>query len=294
MYEYECISNSESGRNPIKLGVTDENGIIGIYISRDYIECFIGELTGRISERYRTELVDETKETLCDKLKHSADELINTKKNILGIGVSVIGPLDSENGIILNPPNFYGIENLNIKAFLQEQYRLPVYVDNDMNTSALAEKYWGYAANISDYIYIGASNGIGAGIVNDFRLTSAVGEIGHISVDLNGPRCHCGNVGCLEMYASVKENCSEKEAQEKCMYLSQGIITLMNIMNPKKIFLGHRIPLLGENVPEKIKEYISDKYIYRSLNDVEIQYSMFGQDSPVYGAIAVFIENNMF
>ena len=45
---------------------------------------------------------------------------------------------------------------------------------------------------------------------------------------------------------------------------------------------------------EKIKAYISDKYIYRSLNDVEIQYSMFGQDSPVYGAIAVFIEKNMF
>lgn len=287
--------NHQVGRNPIMLTAEKNNYIIGIYLNRDYVEVFAGDIRGNIADNIRTKLSDETEKSINEKISRSVDALLKKYKRVHGIGISVIGPIDSERGIILNPPNFFGIENYNIKEYLCGRYSLPVYADNDMNTSAVAEKYWGYASGISDFIYLGASNGIGSGIVMNGRLCKrAPGEIGHVSVDINGPECRCGNRGCLEMYASIGEDFSGENSEQICAYLAEGSLTLINLFNPEAIYLGHRIPLLGENVPDIIKERISGRYITYFNNDVDISFSKFGQNSPVYGAVAIFIERHIF
>lgn len=288
-------NNHQVGRNPIMLTAKNDNYIIGIYLNRDYIEVLAGDICGSISDNIRTNLSAETEESINEKISRSVDALLKKYKRVHGIGVSAIGPVDSENGIILNPPNFFDIENYNIKEYLCGRYSLPVYVDNDMNTSAVAEKYWGYASDVSDFIYLGASNGIGAGIVMNGKLCKrAAGEIGHVSVNINGPKCRCGNRGCLEMYASIGKDFSGENPGQICAYLAEGSVTLMNLFNPEAIYLGHRIPLLGENAPNIIKNHISGTYITRFNNKVKIRFSKFGQNSPVYGAIAIFIERHIF
>ena len=223
------------------------------------------------------------------------DVLIKKYRHVLGIGISAIGPIDCENGVILNPPNFFDIKNYGIRDYLSKKYNLPVYMDNDMNTSAIAEKYWGYAKDVSDYVYLGASNGIGAGVVMGGKLTkNAIGEIGHVSVNINGEKCRCGNRGCLEMYASIEKNYDGKNSDEKCAFLASGAVTLMNLFNPEAIFLGHRIPMLGKNAPEKIKKYMADTYLTASTNDVKILFSKFEKNTPIYGAVAIFIERHTF
>lgn len=289
----EVVRNNV-GRSSSLLTPHTQNTIIGIYINRDCVEILAGNLCSEIYETITTSLKNETATTLCRKIKSGIDVLIKKYSGVCGIGISVIGPVNSDKGIILNPPNFFDIKNLNIKEFLEEAFGLPVYVDTDMNTSAIAEKYWGYAKDIPDYIYLGAASGLGAGIVNNYKLINAIGEIGHISVDLNGPKCHCGNVGCLEMYASIPDSLSPDETETKCTYLAHGIVTLINLFNPDTVFLGHRIPLIGDDAPQKIKSLICDKYISRSLNDVKICFSKFGMHSPEYGALAVFIEKHTF
>ena len=283
------------GRNPIILSAKRDNHIIGIYLNRDYVNVCMGNICGEILEEIRTPLCDETKNSISEKICASIDMLIKKHRHVLGIGISAIGPVDSESGVILNPPNFFDITNYNIKEFLSKKYNLPVYIDNDMNTSAIAEKYWGLADNVSDYVYLGASNGIGAGIVMGGKLTkNAIGEIGHVSININGEKCRCGNRGCLEMYASIEKDYDGKNSDEKCAHLASGAITLMNLFNPEAIFLGHRIPMLGDDAPQKIKEYMSGKYLTASTNDVQISFSKFMKNTPIYGAVAIFIERHTF
>ena len=292
--ESDEFDNQNVGRNPIMLCINPAKTVIGVYLNRDYAEIFAGDMSGNIYDDTRTYLRDETTDSINKKISSCIDKLLKKYKNVLGIGISAIGPLDSENGIILDPPNFVGIKNYCIKEFLQNEYDLPVYVENDMNTSAIAEKYWGFAGDIPDYIYLGATNGIGAGIVMGGHLSRTIGEIGHVSIDINGAKCRCGNNGCLEMYASIPHNIDPESHEEKCRYLAHGVITLINLFDPGTIFLGHRIPLLGEDAPDKIKRYIKNRYISKSSNDVEIKFSKFGRRSPKYGAVAIFVERHIF
>ena len=293
--ENMSYSNSDVGRNPIILSPKAGNHIIGLYISRDFIEVFVGDISGRIYDNVKRKLTTGTVSTLLNKIYSTIDEVMGKYKKVLDIGVSSIGPVDSKEGIILKPANFFGIQNLEIKKLLEDKYNLPVFVDDDMNTSALAEKYWGeFSGDISDYIYVGAARGMGAGVVTGGKLNNCICEIAHVSIDVNGKKCFCGNRGCLEMYTTIPHNFDGSTSDEICRYISYGIITLMNIFNPQTIFLGHRIPLLGEDAPHKIKSFIADKYMARTYNDVDIRFSKFGQESMKYGAIANFIENYEF
>ena len=85
-----------------------------------------------------------------------------------------------------------------------------------MNASALAEKLYGNGRNISDFVYIGVTNGIGSGIISNDNLFAGEmgfsGEIGHTTINYEGPKCACGNTGCLELYASIPE--IEKQAND--------------------------------------------------------------------------------
>ena len=225
----------------------------------------------------------------------SVDALMEKYGEAIGIGISSIGPVDVKTGTILNPPNFFGITDFAIKKCLADRYGIPVYVDNDMNTSAIAEKYWGNADGISNYVYLGASKGIGAGVITEGKIReNIIAEIGHVSVNLDGEKCHCGNRGCLEMYCSIEKDYNPGDADEKCRYLAMGAVSLMNMFNPEAIFLGHRIPKLGEDAPDKIKKIMEGKYITYNTNDVKVSFSKFGKDAPVYGAIAVFVEHYKF
>lgn len=293
--EESILHRASVGRNPASLTPSGEVNIIGIYLSRDYVNVFMGNLCGKITEECRTFFYDETKESITEKIFSSVDALMEKYGEAIGIGISSIGPVDVKTGTILNPPNFFGITDFAIKKCLADRYGIPVYVDNDMNTSAIAEKYWGNAGGISNYVYLGASKGIGAGVVTDGKIReNIIGEIGHVSVDLNGKKCHCGNSGCLEMYCSIEKDYNREDADEKCHYLAMGGVTLMNMFNPEAIFLGHRIPMLGDDAPEKIKKIMGGRYITHKTNDVKVCFSKFGRNAPVYGAIAVFIEHYEF
>lgn len=293
--EKDVFANSDVGRNPTLLAPKQDNHIIGLYISRDFVECFVGDISGKIHNNIKKQLSTGTVDMLRGKITDAIDEIIKIYPDAIGIGISSIGPVNSKDGIILNPSNFFGIKDFEIKKILEEKYNLPVFADDDMNTSALAEKYWGdFSEDISDYAYVGAARGIGAGIVSGGKLNDCICEIAHISIDVNGKKCFCGNRGCLERYTTIPHNFDGSSSDEICKFLSYGIITIMNMFNPQVIFLGHRIPLLGEDAPEKIKNYVKDKYLSRPYNDVEIRFSKFGSESMKYGAIANFIENYEF
>lgn len=280
-----------SGRHPVGLEIAKGSvQIIGIYLSRKQICAIRADISGNILSEHNIELENENEQTLCQKLILAASKV--SDKKVCAICVSAIGPLDSRCGVILNPPNFFGIKNLDLCAVFKE-FGLPVYLENDTKTSALAEKYFGKAKKIKNFIYLGIASGIGAGIVENDRLflgnNGFAGEIGHTTIDENGPVCDCGNKGCLELYLSSPEAYT-KEAEK---HLASGLVTLINLFDPSCIYLGHDSEKYGKDICESLYENINKRFVSREYKEVKIEFSKFGKNAPLYGAIALFV-NKMY
>ena len=94
-----------------------------------------------------------------------------------------------------------------MRELIEEAVGLPVFIDDDAKTSALGEAWFGAGRDVDSLVYLSIGTGIGAGVIVDGRLyrgtRELAGEIGHMTLDIDGPRCECSNVGCLEVLASV-------------------------------------------------------------------------------------------
>jgi len=126
--------------------------------------------------------------------------------NLAAVAVAVPGPVDPCNGVVYRPPNLPGWGDVNLKSILEQELTVPVFVGNDANLAALAEHKFGAGRGASQLVYVTMSTGVGGGIVSNGELLlgswGGAAEIGHMTIDLNGPRCSCGNFGCLEAMAS--------------------------------------------------------------------------------------------
>jgi glucokinase len=123
-----------------------------------------------------------------------------------GIGIGCSGPLDTERGVVRNPFTLPTWDGLELMAPLQARFSVPVALLNDCDAAALGEAWRGAGQGLARVVYVTIGTGIGAGIVIDGRLLEApggvAGEIGHATIEINGPPCYCGSTGCLEMLAS--------------------------------------------------------------------------------------------
>jgi glucokinase len=122
------------------------------------------------------------------------------------VAVAVPGPVDPWKGVVYRPPNLAGWGDVPLKSILEAELAVPVHLGNDANVAALAEHQFGAGRGLSHLVYLTVSTGIGGGVVEAGRpllgAWGGAGEIGHMTIDVNGPRCGCGNHGCLESMAS--------------------------------------------------------------------------------------------
>ena len=122
------------------------------------------------------------------------------------VSMGVPGPYDPRTGVVIEPPNLPGWNHVPIRDIMHSRLGVPVFVGNDANVAALGEHRFGAGIGVDHMIYITVSTGIGGGIISEGRLLlgaeGGAGEVGHMSIDMHGPPCSCGNVGCLEALAS--------------------------------------------------------------------------------------------
>lgn len=207
------VGNGESsgGRRPMLLEL-DGNSYycIGIHMKKNEIIAAIVNLDGTIKYQTSSQLKEEkNKEDVLEVLKLCISKVIQESKLnrevFLGIGIGVHGIVEAESGISVYAPK-YNWRNVNIKEIIEKEFEIPVFINNDVNTMALGEKWFGAAKKADNFIVIHIGNGIGSAIVIDKKLYSginnAAGEIGHINILNNGPKCVCGNYGCLDAVAS--------------------------------------------------------------------------------------------
>lgn len=183
--------------------------IVGIDIGGTKIATAIADTTGRLIAtcRIATE-VEQGPERIIGRIVDSVHQLLRDSgaAQAAAIGVGCGGPLDPDAGVILSPPNLPGWDAVPLKRILEDEFGVETYVDNDANAAALGEHLFGAGVGARTMIYVTVSTGIGGGIIVDGHLLHGVrasaGEIGHQTVIVDGPRCNCGNRGCLEALAS--------------------------------------------------------------------------------------------
>ena len=132
--------------------------------------------------------------------------LASTEDTPVGIGITMPGPIDPDSGVLYNPPNLPGWDRFSLKPVFEREFRMDVSLGNDANLAGLAEHRFGAGVGHRNILYLTVSTGVGGAVIIDNRLYTGhngfAGELGHITIDRNGPVDNCGNVGCLEVMAS--------------------------------------------------------------------------------------------
>lgn len=330
--EVGLIAGSRGRRSIAIEFVSEKYIIIGIRFTRKHFWLGAFDLQGKTlyKECFRPglqndqDLLLETVEEQISKVRTRFPESI-----VLGIGVALPGPfMKSENKIALLT-EAVGAEEFDIVKRLQEKTGVRIYAEHDANAAAMAE--WSetlhYDPSVS-LMCIMMGQGIGSGIIEKGNLiTGAVGtagEIGHMSIQYDGPLCECGNRGCLELYCStisvqrkVKELlpeypqtvCAENSTiteiinaykegdvlarrivNDAARYLGFGIANLVNIINPGKIIIGDELSKAGEDFLTVVRETVKERVIPEIYNKMDIDLSEL-ENSALRGTYRIVLKN---
>lgn len=127
-------------------------------------------------------------------------------ESIAGIGLGIPGPLSADLHCLSSPSHMPGWDNIDIWESLQEAFHKPLCIDNDANIGALSESRCGAGRGSAGMAYVKIGTGIGNGLIINGRIyrghQGCTGELGHLTIDEDGPMCACGNRGCLETLAA--------------------------------------------------------------------------------------------
>jgi glucokinase len=155
---------------------------------------------------------DQGPEHVIQQIAKGIHRLLDSSGNMhgdfIGIGIGAPGTVDLNGGTVKYPPNFPNWGVVMLGDEINKIFNLRVEVDNDANAAAVGEAKFGAAVGDPDFIMITLGTGVGGGIIMNGKIfrgtTGGAGELGHISIDYDGPRCNCGNYGCIEAYVGQK------------------------------------------------------------------------------------------
>lgn len=259
---------------------------------------------------------------------------VNVRNGLAGVGIAIAGLVDSPHGLLVTSPHLPGWTEVPIAREIEAALRTRIFVINDAKAAALGEQRFGAGQGVRDQIYMTVSTGIGGGIIIGGRLYTgyggAAGEIGHMVIDVSGPRCDCGNNGCLESLASgsaIARDMKEKLASGASSlvsdmgvdpqdldaqvvsaaaeqgdalarevihragtYLGVGLANLVNIFNPELIIVGGGAAKIGSRFLDPAVSEMKRRAFARPAAQVKIVRAQLGDNSGVLGAGAFVLQ----
>ena len=318
---------SSGGRRPVMLLFNKVAGYtIGIDLGVNYILGVLTNLNGEICEERFVKFTDLTYQEILKKLYYMIDYLTakapSSPYGIVGIGVGVPGVVDKQGNILLAPN--LGWKNINLHDALKNKYETPVIIENEANAGAYGEKIFGAGVNDQDIIYISAGIGIGVGLILNGSLYQGQhgfsGELGHMTIKVDGEKCRCGNNGCWELYASEQALINQAEQlglslpasreyslEHLCKlaeqgdedtlklfnqigeYLGVGINNIVNTFNPELVIIGNRMAKTREWIETALNEKVKRQSLSFQQNDLRITFSKLSTYSTALGVAAFSI-----
>lgn len=304
------------GGTSVKLGLVTDKG--KILASDNYEVAF---------DNYKTPIFETVKKSIERFLK---DNSIN-KNELMGIGVSATGQVNSNTGIIVGVGgNIKNWCNTEIKKELEEIYNLKTTVINDANSMVIGEQWIGKAKNYKNIMGITIGTGVGGGIIVNSNVLlgniGIAGELGHFSINSNGKVCTCGNIGCYEQYASmtaliknVKEkysdignlSISKEEINGKYIFdelekgnkelesvvinwiedIGKGLVSLTHIFNPEIIIIGGAVSKQEKLFIKPVRNYVLSHVMQKFGENLKVEAAELENSAGLVGAVYYNINN---
>lgn len=314
---------SSGGRRPVMLVFNKKAGYsVGIDVGVDYINGILTDLEGTIvlDQHHHLECnsPEITKDILIEMIHHFIANMPQSPYGLIGIGICVPGLIDKNQKIVFAPNSNW--RDIDLKSFIQKKFNVPVFIENEANAGAYGEKVFGAAKNHDNMIYVSIGTGIGIGVIINNDLYRGVGgfsgEMGHMTIDFNGPKCSCGNRGCWELYASEKALIKSLKTKEKKVstqdiidlahlndigtlhalqnfgfYLGIGLTNILNTFNPQAIILRNSIIESHPMVLHSIKSEVSSRVYSHLDNSYELLPSFLGKNAPALGMSSIVIDH---
>ncbi len=327
------LMEGEKGRRSI--GITLDGmkyRVVAVRLARQHFTIGLYDISGdrQFCKKVAIDFMDGSLHAM-RLIKKEIRSLMEREDNVVSIGVALPGPYLKTENRIAQISDFPGWKNVDIAGELKQEFDVPVYVEHDGKASALAEWWYdGYAISDTVLLNILAGQGIGAGIIENGKLYQGghgcAGELGHTSIFYDGPKCECGNRGCLDLYCSsivllrniqdglenypeselnnceiTKDNVTKaikngdmlatKEVQKMGKYLSYGIVNAINTYDPNIIVIGDELSVIGGNILlETVKEQVKKRVLPSIFENLEIKLSSL--DDPILkGAMTVAVNN---
>lgn len=329
---------SRGGRRPVLLRLNHRAGyVVGLKLMEETITSAVTDLDARVLHYQVTPLPaddDHSLEKMLPRLIAAVEDTIAASnvdaQRVLGIGMGMAGVVDGETGVCRYSP-FFEWRDVQIAEPIAQHFDLPVYVENDVNTLTIAEKWFGYGSDVSHFVVVTVGRGVGAGLVVNNQIyrgtAGGAGEVGHIPLVVDGPRCGCGKRGCLEALTSdpavvrraLEGIADAKETQLTCVapdeltlahvtaaaeagdifaqalladaghWLGVGIATLVNLLNPQLVIVGGEGVQAGKWRLDPMREAFED-HIFDGLGrGIEIIVEPSGDEVWARGAACVVL-----
>lgn len=257
-------------------------------------------------------------------------------RQVIAIGIGVPGPVDFASGQLVEPPLMPQWDSYSIRDDLRADYDAPVWVDNDVNLMALGE-LWRLKRQLPNFLVIKVGTGIGCGVVCHGEVyrgaNGSAGDVGHICVDPDGPRCHCGNLGCVETMAAgpaIAREATEAAQTGRSVMLAerlaqQGELTpedvglasragdaaanaivqgsgtligqmlasVVNFFNPSHVFVGGGVTRIGPLFLAALRQSVYHRSLALSTRHLEILYTPLGDQAGLIGAGVLALQETL-
>lgn len=325
----KSAGDSSGGRPPILLVINPKGGyVVGIKLTETQAVCALTDLEALVIAKSSMSLSGHDPAQVVDDLAQMVLTFIReqkiAKKQLLGVGIGLAGIVDAEDGILRQSP-IYGWDNVPLRRMLQSKLHIPVYIENDVNTLTLTEKWFGHGQGIDHFLTVTVGRGIGLGIVVNGQFyrgqRGGAGEFGHTTIHPDGPLCACGKRGCLEAYVgdpglihSAQESfalgklSSSVQNLDELLALAQtgdpaalqifdqagrilglGIANLINLFNPEKIIISGEGTREGDLLFAPMKESIQQNTMPGLFDLNTVQIAPWGDDAWARGAAGLVL-----
>ncbi|HUX92373.1 MAG TPA: ROK family protein [Ignavibacteriaceae bacterium] len=218
-----------------------EKYAIGVDLGGTNVKVGIVSQNGKIIKKVSVETKAKGgPEKVIQQIKKGIDEVLNKNElRIHGIGIGSPGTVSTKKGTVEDPPNLPGWEKVNLGKIIQKEFKIDVKVENDANAAAIGEMIFGAGKSYESFVMVTLGTGVGGGIIYNRKLFrgefGAAGEIGHISIDINGPQCKCGSFGCVETYLGnsyIVKNVQTELEKYRSSKIWQLVNNDLNLLTP--------------------------------------------------------------
>ena len=321
---------SGGGRRPMLLTLDDSAfHLVGVDVGAKHVTVVAMNLKAEVLARQHRAWAsrEDPKGTLSlveELIGRVLSESRAGRRQLVGIGVGVPSPVDLRSPGHVSPvvmPHWAGVD---IAARLEARFEVPVRVENDANLGALWEARWDHGVHLDTLAYIKVATGIGAGLIIDGRIyrgaRGVAGEIGHLSIDNQGPLCSCGLRGCLNVLLGTEHLLTRANGAKSGKgrgferlddlidgalagdsaavstldfagrQLGLGLAMLLNLVNPALVVVGGGIVRAGELLLGPLRETVARHCFSENFSHVRILASRLGESATARGAATLIFD----